>query len=229
MWNGESFLRSYRLGEGKLNAYLDDYAFMVQGLTELYEVTFNSRWLNAAVDISHQMIELFQDDHNGGFFFTSKDHEKLIVRKKMSQDGAIPSGNSVAVLSLLRLSRISGKVDFKRAAEKTIETFSHILDSTPSALHMMLVGLDFYLDTPMEIVLSGNLESGDTKEMLNVIHSVYLPNKVVAFNSNDDSEALSLPILKDKNPVDNKATVFLCENYACKLPMTDPEVVRTSL
>ena len=229
MWNGKRFFRSYRLGEGKLNAYLDDYAFMVQGLTELYEATFNSRWLNAAVDISHQMIELFQDDQSGGFFFTSKDHEKLIVRKKMSQDGAIPSGNSVAVLSLLRLSRISGEVDFKRAAEKTIETFSHILNSAPAALHMMLVGLDFYLDTPMEIVLSGNLESGDTKEMLNVIHSVYLPNKVIAFNSNDDSKTLFLPILKDKSPVNNKATVFLCENYACKLPMIDPEAVRKSL
>ena len=110
-----------------------------------------------------------------------------------------------------------------------MKVFSHILDSAPSALHMMLVGLDFYLDTPMEIVLSGNLESKDTKEMLNVINGVYLPNNVIAFNSSDGSQNLSLPILKDKSPIDNSATVFLCENYACKLPMIDPEVVRKSL
>jgi len=229
MWNGERFVRSYRLESGKLNAYLDDYAFMIQGLTELYESTFNSRWLDAAVDIAHQMSKLFEDNESGGFFFTSKDHEKLIVRKKMSQDGAIPSGNSIAVLSLLRLSRISGEGVFEKMAEKTMKVFSHILDSAPAALHMMLVGLDFYLDTPMEIVLSGDLESEDSKEMLNVIHSVYLPNKVLAFNSIDGSKKLSLPILKDKSPIDNNATVFLCENYACKLPMVDPEVVRKSL
>ena len=219
-------MRYYRAGRAVEPAFLDDYAFMIMALLDLYEATFDSEWLIEAEKLSDQMIELFADEQHGGFFFSGKDGEKLIIRTKDSSDGAIPSGNSIAALALLKLGRLSMAERFTGHGATVLEVFSQQLKQSPANSSAMLAGLDFWLGPTQEIVIAGKADAPDTKQMLNSLRGKFLPNTVVLLNEEGDagSEVYNIaPFIKNQGSIDGKATAYICENYICRQPVNKIE------
>ncbi|MCY3823638.1 MAG: thioredoxin domain-containing protein, partial [Nitrospinae bacterium] len=231
MRDERGLLRSHREGVSKFNAYLDDYAFLIVGLVDLYEASFEPRWIRAASDLAREMISRYWDDGDGAFFFTAHDHEQLIVRKKMTQDGAVPSGNSMAALGLLKLAKLSGEAEFAERGEGVLRSFGDYLGRVPAAFHIMLVALDFYLDSPVEVAIVGERNAEDTQAVLRAVDSRFIPNKILAFKSeaSDEVANAAVPLLDGKSMVDERATVYLCENYTCKEPLTDLNMIEKAL
>ena len=217
-------MRYYRDGRTVELAFLDDYAFMIMALLDLYEATFDPQWLIEAKDLSEQMIKLFRDNQAGGFFFTGHDSEKLITRTKPSSDGAIPSGNAVAALALLKLGRLTMNQHFTDQGAKVLKAFSQQLKQSPAYSSVMLTGLSFYLGPTQEIVIAGRPHAPDTKQMLSLLRSKFLPNAVVLFHEGDDPSSdiyKIVPFIKTQTAIDSKATAYVCENYICNRPVTD--------
>ena len=223
--------RSHREGVSKFNAYLDDYAFLILGLVDLYEASFEPRWIRAASDLAREMISRYWDDEGGAFFFTAHDHEQLIVRKKMTQDGAVPSGNSMAALGLLKLAKLSGETEFAKRGEEVLHSFGDYLGRVPAAFHMMLVALDFHLDSPVEVAIVGEKNAEDTNAALRAVCSRFIPNKVLALKSESSGEEAdaTVPLLDGKAMVEGRAAVYLCENFTCKEPLTDLSAIEKAL
>ncbi len=221
--NGRLF-HSYKDDRTSSNVFQDDYALFIGALLDLYEATFDSAWLTEAIRLNDIMIDHFWDEVDGGFFFTPNDHEELIVRSKNPYDNAVPAGNSIGVLDLLRISAITYREDLWKMAERALTTFHDFMKGGPSGFGQLLCGLDFFLQRPLEIAIVGDPEQKDTKEMLEVIHSRFLPNKVMALlNPDGDGRIVDIaPLLKDKTQVDSKATVYVCQNFTCSKPMNDP-------
>ena len=217
----ELLLRTYKDGVAKFNAYLEDYAFFIEGLVTLYETTGEFRWLNEALSLTDRMVAEFWDEENGGFFFTGNSHENLIVRSKDYFDNATPSGNSVAAGALLRLAVLSGNERYRNLA---IAVFREAADSTrryPSGFGYLLSGIDFLLSTPKEIAIVAR-ETPDMQPLLLEVWRAYLPNKVVAPSLIADTSCSSkLPLLENRPLQDGRATAYVCENYTCKQPVTD--------
>lgn len=221
--DGKLFHR-YREGEAGIFGYLDDYAFLVWGLIELYEASFEIKYLEKALSLNSYLLEHFWDQDNAAFYFTSDDSEKLIVRKKEIYDGAIPSGNSVAMLNLLRLSRITGNPELENKASKIAGVFSKNVKELPTAHTMFLIGIDYLLGPSYEIVLVGNLNNENSKSILKTLRSRYLPNKVILFKETSNKSEQITKIAKFTQnylAIDNKTTVYVCQNNACKQPMHD--------
>lgn len=215
-------LHRYREGESAIAASIEDYAFFIHGLIDLYEATFNPAYLKEAKRLTKDMCELFWDEQGGGFFFTAKDSEKLFIRQKEIYDGAIPSGNSVAALDLLRLGRLTMEQEFETKAELILKSFSNQILKSPNAYPQAIIALDFALGPSREIVISG----GDTAQINKMIRSIYqrfIPNKVVAFRPATEKEAEEvvklIPFVKEQLPLKGKVTAYVCINYACKLPI----------
>jgi uncharacterized protein YyaL (SSP411 family) len=222
-------LRTYKDGVAKFNAYLEDYAFFIEGLVTLYETTGEFRWLQEAITLTDRMIQEFWDEDGAGFFFTGKSHEKLVVRSKDYFDNAIPSGNSVAANALLRLSILTGNERYRDLAQAV---FGEIADSArrySSGFGYALSAIDFLLATPKEIAIVGE-DAADIKPLLQETWRKYLPNKVVAPGFIDDSEAVrTLPLLQNRPLIDGHATAYVCEHYTCKQPVTTVEDLRSNL
>ena len=214
-----TLLRRYRDGDAAIEAFLDDYAFLIQALVDLYETTFDLADLTWASELATRAIAVFQDAEAGGFFSSQANQIDLVLRLKDDYDGAEPSGNSVMALALLRLARITGRDDFQKAAERTLEAFSGRMLAGGAGLPQMLVAQMFAMGKPMEIVLAGPQDA----EMLRAIHGRFLPNAVVM----RASEARHAPDIMP--PVDGLATAYVCENYACKLPVTEAHALRELL
>ena len=216
----------YRQGEAAYPAYLDDYAFMVWGLMELYEATFDVSWLEEALSLNRDMLRIFWDSKNGGLFFTGEGNEELLTRSKEIYDGATPSGNSVAALNLLRLGRMTGNVELERKAEELIQSFSSEIAAYPMGYTQMLHAIDFMIGPTKEIVITGDPKQETTKQMIRAIQQTYLPNKVMLVYSDgpkkETAQNLS-PFLKAMKPVENKPTAYICEQYACQTPITSLE------
>ncbi len=231
MRDDRGLLRSHRQGVSKFNAYLDDYAFLIVGLVDLYEASFDPRWIRAASDLAREMIARYWDEEEGAFFFTAHDHEELIVRRKMTQDGAVPSGNSMAALGLLRLARLSGEAEFEERGEGVLRSFGEYLGRAPAAFHMMLVALDFYLDTPMEVAIVGERGAEDTRAALRAVGSSFIPNTVLALKSESSAEEAdaAVPLLQGKSMVDGRAAVYVCENFTCKEPLADMNALKKAI
>lgn len=218
-------LRRWRDGEAAHNGCLEDYAFMVWGLIELYEATFDIRHLEEAVFLTGKMIELFWDDQNGGFFFTGADGETLITRKKEVYDGAIPSGNSVAALNLLKLARMTGSLEFEEKADLTIKAFIDQAAQHPMAHTFFLSALDFSIGPTNEIVVAGALDDPDLKQMIKSIRRRFIFKKVVLLvPANDDIEKVKklAEFTGSMNASKGEAAFYLCSGYACQTPLTDP-------
>ena len=212
-------LRTYRNGEAKLNGYLEDYACFLDGLICLYEATGQLRWLEEALSLTETMIEQFWDEVNGGFFFTGKSHEELIVRSKDFVDNATPSGNSVAVLVLLKLAEFTGNEDYQRRAMTMLRLLANQMRRYPSAFGYALCGLDFYLSTPKEIALVGNPDDDSMKALLKALWRTYLPNRVISScTSNWEKAAQLIPFLRERQPKDGTSTAYFCEGYTCQIP-----------
>jgi uncharacterized protein YyaL (SSP411 family) len=217
-------LHRYRDGEAGITAHLDDYAFTIWGLTQLYEATFQVPYLETALELNEDMLKHFWDDLGGGFFFTPDDGESLIIRKKEIYDGALPSGNAVAVLNLLRLARLTGRSDLDEKAAKTLAAFSKPIHELPSGYTQFLTAVDFAIGPSYEVVVAGPPPGSDTAEMLKALRNRFMPNKVLLFLPSEEPcpEITRLaPFTAQQRPVDGKATAYVCVEGACKMPTTD--------
>jgi uncharacterized protein len=215
--------RRWRNHERKVPGIADDYAFLVQGLLDLYEASFNVQWLAWAMDLTETQNELFSDRAAGGFFMTAADHDpRLLVRVKEDTDNVEPCASSVAAANLLRLSQLTGREDFRQMAEKTLTFFSGLMARQPTALPSMLAALDIHLSPATHIVIAGDRAAPDTREMLRRVHDRFLPRKVLLLADADPPPlAEPLPFLKEVRRVDGKATAYVCVDAACGLPTTD--------
>jgi uncharacterized protein YyaL (SSP411 family) len=221
--NGRLYHR-YRDGEVAVQAFLDDYAFFVWGLIELYETTFNPKYLELARDLTKEQIKRFWDAEKNAFYFTADDSEELLVRQKEAYDGAIPSGNSVSMLNLLRLSRLLGDEEFESLSALIPEAFSNIITRSPTGFSFMLSGLDYALGPSHEVVIAGRLDEEETQMMLAELWNRFLPNTVVLLRSEEEvSKKLNVlaPFSKFYDRINDKATVHVCINHNCKLPTND--------
>jgi uncharacterized protein YyaL (SSP411 family) len=217
-------LHRYRDGDAAIPAHLDDYAFLVWGSIELFETTFDLKYLRYALELTRDMIKHFRDEKNGSFYSTADDAEELLVRQKEVYDGARPSGNSVAMLNLLRLARITGDSDLEEKAHEIGRTFSGQILQSPTAHTLLLSALNFSLGPTHEVVIVGNMEDKETKEMLKELRKRFIPNKVVILKQPGQSlsgfDALS-KFLEPYVEVDGKTTAYVCANFSCKQPTTE--------
>ncbi len=217
-------LHRYREGQATIKAHADDYAFLVWGLIELYEATFEVKYLQTALDLNRDLIKHFWDGANGGFFFTADDDEALLLRQREVEDNAIPSGNSVAMLNLLRLNRITANTELEEKAAAISRTFAGEVKQAPSGHAELMAALDFGIGPSYEVVIAGNSQADDTKAMLRALRKQFVPNKVVILKPTElkDAEITRLAeFTKYQNSRDGKATAYVCLNYNCKLPTTE--------
>ena len=210
-------LRTWKEGTAKLNGYIEDYANLADGLLRLFEVSGEINYFREARRLADHMIAEFWDDESGGFYFTSNDHEELIVRNKDYYDNATPSGNSVAADVFLKLARISGDDRYERFGVSVLKMAAGKIRQYPQGFGRALSALEFYLSEKKEIVIIGSKDDGITKR----VFERYLPNAVIVI-SNEPSES-DLPLLQNRGPVDGKPAAYVCENYVCARPVTTPE------
>ena len=217
-------LHRYRVGHAGLQANLDDYAFLVWGLLELYQASFEVAWLTWAVELHEAMIERFWDSEDGGFYFSPSDGEALISRTKEAYDGAIPSGNSVALMNLLRLARITGNTSYEEKADKLLKMFGAPVRRQPSGFAAMLLGLGFFLGVSYEIVIVGEKQAPDTLALLEVIKKANLPYAVIlVMEPNADELKEIAPFTQHMKALNGKATVYVCQNFECHQPVDSPQ------
>ncbi len=224
--------RRYRDGETKCDAQLDDFAFYVQGLIDLYEATFDIEWLKLALELHGTQVALFWDSSGGGFFDFSREDKSILLRTKETYDGAEPAGNSVAALNLLRLSQMTGDSILKKQTDATMNSFNALLQQAPHTMPQMMAAFEFYLGAPKQIVIAGNRSSHRTAEFLDEIARHFLPNMVLlSADGGIGQEFFSerLPFIASIVPKDGLTTVHVCENYVCELPVNDIEHLATLL
>jgi uncharacterized protein YyaL (SSP411 family) len=247
--NDGRLLRTWKEGRGRLNGYLEDYAYVVEALLTLYEATFELRWFEAGREIADRMTELFEDPDQGGFFTTSNDHEELIARRKDVNDHPIPSGNSAAAYGLLRLAALTGEQSYERSAVGVFRLFHSALGRHPQAVAHMLRALDFHLSPIKEVALispagagaaavtdapvsSGTAEDGPERfsqeigELTGVVRAEFRPRIVVAAGR-EGSESPEL--LRERSAVDGQAAAYVCERFTCQAPVTDPDELSAAL
>jgi len=217
-------LRRYRDGEAAINGYVDDYAYFIQGLLDLYEADFNIEDLKWAVALQKKQDELFFDADGGGYFNTTGKDGSILIRMKDDYDGAEPSPNSISLMNLLRLAQMTNDESFRGHAQKTLAGFSSYLKRAPHALPQMLVAFNFSLDKPRQIIIAGKPGAPDTAAMIRAVHEQYIPNKVLLLADGGEGQAqLSryVKVFGSLQMLDGKATAYVCENYACQLPTTE--------
>ncbi|MEM3087093.1 MAG: thioredoxin domain-containing protein [Halobacteria archaeon] len=219
-------LHRYRSGEAAIPGTAEDYAFLVWGLIELYEATFEARWLEEALRLNRDFIERFWDPADGGFFLAASDAEPLIARTKEIHDGAIPSANSVAMLNLLRLARLTGDAALEGRAAAIGRAFSATVRPTPAAHAMLMCAVDFATGPVREVVIVGKPGAPDTRAMVEALRKEFAPRMVALFRPSDESDpaiARLAPYTRDLKAVGGKATACVCADFACEMPVTDPE------
>ena len=206
-----------------MQPHIDDYSFFIWGLLELYQSTFDTRFLASALNFSEIMVEDFFDEKNGGFFIGSNNGEKLIVRAKNSYDGAFPSGNAVAALNCMRLSKLIGDSRWEEIAFETFKAFSSKIYQAPSGHSFMLSAYMFGLESPKEVVIVAEENDNRVKNKIIELRNEYNPHTVFIFKSMKESSELDLlaPWTKTHNTIDGNITYLICENFACKVPTID--------
>jgi uncharacterized protein YyaL (SSP411 family) len=217
-------LHRYRDGHSAILANLDDYAFFVMGLLELYQTNFNILYIKVAISLNKYLIDNFWDNDNGGFYFTKINNETAGFRKKDIYDGAIPSGNSIALLNLIKLSRIAADNGLEDKAFKILKTFSETIEKSPEAHTQFISSFDFIIGPSFEIVVVGDINSNETKKILKAINLAFAPNKVVILKTSESKEPEITRIAhysKDMQIINNKSTIYVCSNFSCKLPTND--------
>jgi uncharacterized protein YyaL (SSP411 family) len=221
-------LARYRDGQAAFPAYLDDYAFLAWGLIELYAATFDVSYLEQALALTGQMLELFRDEQGGGLFFTGRDAERLLARPREIHDGAVPSGNSAAALNLLRLARLTGDPALESQARAQLEALAGTVAAYPAGHTFYLCALDLAIGEPLEIVVAGRQGAGDTLALLKILRSAYRPEAAVLFKADGEAGAILerlaalAPFTADQGPVDGRAAAYVCRSHACQAPVTDP-------
>lgn len=231
-------LHRYRDGQAAILGTIEDYAFFIHGLIDLYEATFKTEYLKEAKRLTEEMIRLFWIEgavfeKEGGFYFTGKDAERLLYRQRELYDGAIPSGNSVAALDLIRLARLTFEKDLEKRAEMLAQAFSGDVDQMPNAYAQFLIALDFAIGPSKEIVIAAEAKDPKALAMIKILYSRFLPNKVVAFRPGSEPEAQDIialvPFIKEQKPLSGQTTAYVCENFICKRPTNDIEEFKKQL
>jgi uncharacterized protein YyaL (SSP411 family) len=225
--------RSHMDGVSKYNAYLDDYAFLAAASIDLYETTHDIQWLRQAIALDETLARFYEDLDGGGFFMTSNDHEKLIAREKPNHDGALPSGNAVATMNLIRLAAFTSDSTYLGRAQRAFLTFANILASNPTAMAELQLALDIFLHPPKEVALiEPENAPGGADRFLDIIRHQYLPGRVLAKTSEGQdlkNQSNLIPFLQHKELLNNKATAFVCQNKICKRPTDDVDVFSQQL
>ena len=230
-------LRTFREGQARIPGYLEDYACVADGYIALYEATFRREWLDRAVALANRMIELFWEEDTGGFYDTGSEHEDLVTRPRDVFDNAQPCGGSVASEVLLRLAIITGDEDYNLKAARPLRALSRLMTQAPGGAAYWLGVLDFYVSLPKEIAIIGELGDADADALVGAVHRRYLPNRVLvgAGVGGENGEtagpapSYDMPLLVDRGMVDGRATAYVCQNYVCQLPVTDPEALAEQL
>ena len=230
--DGGRLYRRYREGDLAVPGFLEDYSFLVWGLIELYEADFEARYLEEALALTDAMIDLFLDRSAGGFHFSGRDAEQQISRSKDIYDGATPSGNSVAIMNLLRLERMTGRADLRKTAEKAIKAFSSRVESNPTGFTHFLSACGFSLGPSHEIIVAGDYEDQDAVEMLRTLQQAFIPNKVLLFRGKAggprDIDEIS-GFAGEMGPIPDQAKVYWCEDFTCREPITSVEELREAI
>jgi uncharacterized protein YyaL (SSP411 family) len=219
-------LRTWKSGRAHLNGYLEDYAYLIDGLLTLYETDFNARWFVAARELADYVLAHFADPA-GGFFDTSDDHEQLVLRPKNIQDNATPSGNALFALDLLRLEAFTGERDYGEPARRALVQAQPLLARNPVFFAQWLQALDFATAPIREIAIIGQPGAPDTEALISAVRAHYDPRQVVAAVA-PDSEPM-IPLLRGRTLVDGQAAAYVCRNFVCALPVTDPAALAKQL
>jgi uncharacterized protein YyaL (SSP411 family) len=222
-------LRTYKDDQARLNGYLEDHAFLADGLLALYAATFEPRRLTEARALADAIVEQFWDGERGGFFDTGRDHEALIARPKSVFDNAIPSGTSVAIEVLQRLAALYDEPGYAEKATRTLRGLREPMAQYPIAFGRLLAALDFELATPREIALVGRPAAPDLAALLDVIRNRFQPNTVVALRDPEAPEAALPALLRGRTMLDGRATAYVCQRRACKLPVDAPDALAAQL
>ncbi|MDK2827155.1 MAG: uncharacterized protein PWQ44_2335 [Methanolobus sp.] len=221
----------YRDGEVAIDAFLEDYAFFTWGLIELYQTTFHINYLEHALKLTNYLIAHFHDKENGGFFHTSDEAEEMIFRSKEVYDGAIPSGNSVTAMNLLRLAKITGNPELEELAGRTLRVFAEKVKSAPAGYTQFMSAIDLALNGSVEIVIDGEKDDNDAMEIISFINERFIPEKVVVLKDKNDADKIAgiAPYTKDMVMTDNRTTVHICQDHNCKLPYNDIEKIKEQI
>ena len=229
MFSDGFLLHTYKDGKAKQLGFLDDYAFLAVGLLDFYEATLDRSALERALELTQVMVREFWDPSEGGFFYTGNSHEQLISRAKSVFDASVPSGSAKATELLLRLYHFTGKEDFLGKAETVLRSYSHVMESQPFGFAHMLCALDFYLRKPKDIVLVGKPDDPRISELLAIINSIYLPDITLQLVTPDQPLDKVSPVLAGKTQINDTATAYVCHNYTCSAPVTQPEEFKSLL
>ena len=214
-------------GEAKLNGYLEDYSHLIKGLLELYQTTFESKWFVAAQELAETMIARFRDPE-GAFYDTSDDHETLITRPRDLQDNATPSGNAMAITVLLKLAGLTNDLRYADIAHKALGQIQSTMAQHPLGFGQWLQALAYALSEPREIAIVGDPDAADTRGLLSVVRSGYRPFQVVALGT-PDAQHSPVALLQGRGLVDGHAAVYVCRDFVCQAPVTDPAKLRAQL
>jgi hypothetical protein len=228
----KTLVRNYREGRSAVAGFADDYAFVIQGLLDLYEASFNIEWLKFALELQETQDRLFYDAQHGGYFSGTGDDPSILLRLKEDNDGAEPAASSVAASNLLRLSQIRRDDAMRERAEKTIAAFGATLSQMPSAMPQMLVALDTSLSKPRQIVIAGQRGDEATRALVQEVHRHFVPNRIIILADQREAQQFlqgALPELAGMRPVGGKPTAYVCENFACQAPVNEPAALRELL
>jgi uncharacterized protein len=226
-----TLLRTWKGGQAKIDAFLEDYALLVQALISLYEASFEPRWLSEARALGDTMVERFWESEEGVFYDAARDAEPLVVRPRDFYDNPMPSGNSAAVMALLRLGRLLGEARYSRIGRQAMEAMGRLLTDMPAGFGHLLAALDFEFAPPREVAIVGRRTEPGTQALLNVLASRYLPNVVLACAEPGSlgEAAQFIPLLEGRGLVDGRAAAYVCESYACRMPVTEPAELQAEL
>jgi len=222
-------LRTYRAGKAHLNAYLEDYAYLSEALIDLYEAGGEPRYLTEAVRLAEILLADFLDEASGAFYTTSRGHERLLLRRREGADGATPSGNAVAASALARLSFHLDREDLRQAAARAIIAYGKQISLYPHAFARSLAVIDLLLEQPVELALIGTPGEPGFEALRGAVGRHYLPNRIVAHHDPARGDPPPFPLLEGKGLVDGRAALYVCRNFACQAPVTDPASVTAVL
>jgi len=229
LYDGETLKHSFKKVPGKVNGYLADYAMLCEGLISLYQASFQERWLGIAIKLADAMMEKFWDKDKGHSYDTAQGQETVLVRPRNIYDNALPSGSSAAAFVLLQLARLTDNKEYEKVAASAIRSVQDSMLRYPPGFGHWFCALDSYLSKPLEIALVGRPGDKATKSLLKVINERYLPNRVLAVKNPDESAQMDIPLLQDRALIENKPTVYVCENHVCKMPVTEPDALSALL
>ncbi len=220
-------LHVWTAGEVGFNGYLEDYACLIEGLLELYQTTFEPRWFMAARELAKTMITHFQAP-GGGFYDTSDDHETLIIRPRDLQDNATPSGNAMSITALLKLAGLTNDMRYVDIAHQALTEMQPMMAQYPLGFGQWLQALSYALSQPREIAIVGDPQAPGTQALLRIVRDGYRPFQVVALGV-PAAEPLAIPLLQGRGLVDGQAAAYVCRNFTCQAPVTQPEGLRSRL